>query len=100
MDEAEADVLVLMGLPRAHCAQLASTHTLARLSKKIERQASGVSARTTLRPNDASLERLIDAMLRLQTDACQAGRRYMHLEAIEAVHTGAEHAGVIEDDAA
>jgi transposase-like protein len=96
MDEAEDDVLAFMGFPKEHWPQLASTNTLERLNKEIKRRSRVVG----IFPNDASIERLVGAMLAEQTDEWQVGRRYMSLEAVGAVLRRDEPGAVIEHEAA
>lgn len=96
MDEAEDDVLAFMNFPKEHWPQLASTNTLERLNKEIKRRSRVVG----IFPNDASIERLVGALLAEQTDEWQVGRRYMSLEAIGGVLRRDEPPAVIEHEAA
>jgi transposase-like protein len=96
METAEDDVLAFMNFPKEHWPQLASTNTLERLNKEIKRRSRVVG----IFPNDASIIRLVGALLAEQTDEWQVGRRYMSLEAIAGV-LGKDQAPVlIENEAA
>ncbi len=96
MDEAEDDVLAFMGFPKEHWPQLASTNTLERLNKESKRRSRVVG----IFPNDASIVRLVGALLAEQTEEWQVSRRYMSLEAIGAVLRRDEQRAVIEHQAA
>jgi transposase-like protein len=96
MDEAEDDVLAFMDFPKEHWPQLASTNTLERLNKEIKRRSRVVG----IFPNDASIVRLVGALLAEQTDEWQVGRRYMSLEAIGTVLRRDDQHAVIEHEAA
>ena len=76
MDEAEADVLAFMGFPRAHWPKLHSTNPLERLNKEVKRRANVVG----IFPNEASVARLVGAILLEQNDEWQLQHRYMTLE--------------------
>jgi len=76
MDDAEADVLAFMGFPRAHWPKLHSTNPLERLNKEVKRRANVVG----IFPNEASMTRLVGAILLEQNDAWQLQHRYMTLE--------------------
>mgnify|MGYP006274142011 CR=1 FL=1 len=88
MDEAETDVLAFMSFPRAHWPKLHSTNPLERLNKEVKRRANVVG----IFPNEASLKRLIGAILLEQNDEWQLQHRYMTLETMTgtADDTGAE----------
>jgi transposase-like protein len=96
MDKAEDDVLAFMDFPKEHWPQLASTNTLERLNKEIKRRSRVVG----IFPNDASIVRLVGALLAEQTDEWQVGRRYMSLEAIGTVLRRDEPTAVLEHEAA
>jgi transposase-like protein len=64
MDAAEADVLAFMAFPRAHWPKLHSTNPLERLNKEVKRRADVVG----IFPNDASIRRLVGAILLEQND--------------------------------
>jgi putative transposase len=76
MDESEHDVLAYMGFPAQHRAKLHSTNPLERLNKEVKRRADVVG----IFPGEASITRLIGAVLLEQNDEWQTDRRYMQLE--------------------
>lgn len=86
MDEAEDDVLACMDFPAAHRAKLHSTNPLERLNKEVKRRTDVVG----FFPNEASIKRLVGAVLMEQHDDWIQGKRYMTLE------TMAEVSGVSE----
>lgn len=77
MDDAEPDVLAYMAFPKEHRAKLYSTNPIERLNCEIKRRTNVV----VIFPNEASITRLIGAILLEQNDewAVQRGR-YMSLE--------------------
>jgi transposase-like protein len=82
MDASEDDVLAYMHFPAQHRIKLHSTNPLERLNKEIKRRADVVG----IFPNEASITRLIGAILLEQNDewAVQRGR-YMTLESVAQV---------------
>ena len=76
MDEAEADVIAFMAFPRAHWPKLHSTNPIERLNKEVKRRADVVG----IFPNEASIRRLVGAILLEQNDEWQLQHRYMSLE--------------------
>jgi transposase-like protein len=76
MDAAENDVLAYMTFPAAHRQKLHSTNTLERLNKEVNRRADVVG----IFPNEASIIRLIGAVLMEQNDEWQLQHRYLSLE--------------------
>jgi putative transposase len=79
MDEAENDVLAFMTFPRAHWTQIYSTNPLERLNAEIKRRTNVVG----IFPNDASITRLVGAMMMEQNDEWSLNRRYMQLEGLQ-----------------
>jgi len=78
MDRSENDVLAYMAFPKQHWAQISSTNPLERLNKEIKRRADVVG----IFPNDASIIRLVGALMLEQTDEWAVQRRYMTLETL------------------
>lgn len=64
MDASEHDVLAYMAFPRQHRTKLHSTNPIERLNKEVKRRADVVG----IFPNEASIMRLIGAMLFEQND--------------------------------
>jgi transposase-like protein len=78
MDDSEHEVLAYMAFPAQHRAKLHSTNPLERLNKEVKRRADVVG----IFPNEASITRLIGAVLLEQNDEWQLQHRYMQLEAM------------------
>ena len=78
MDDAETDVLAYKTFPAAHWPKLHSTNPLERLNKEVKRRADVVG----IFPNEASITRLVGAILLEQNDEWQLQHRYMTLETI------------------
>jgi transposase-like protein len=82
MDAAEHDVLAYMDFPREHRAKLHSTNPIERLNGEIKRRTDVVG----IFPNEASITRLVGAILLEQSDEWATQRaRYMTLETISAI---------------
>jgi len=81
MDEAENDVLAFMTFPRSHWSQIYSTNPLERLNAEIKRRTNVVG----IFPNDASITRLVGAMMLEQNDEWSLNRRYMTLEGLQSL---------------
>ncbi len=77
MDENEQDVLAYMAFPRQHRTKLHSTNPIERLHKEVKRRANVVG----IFPNEASITRLIGAVLSEQNDEWQTASRYIQVEA-------------------
>ena len=77
LDDAEHDVLAYMSFPRQHRTKLHSTNPIERLNKEVKRRADVVG----IFPNEASIMRLIGAVLFEQNDEWQTSSRYMMVEA-------------------
>jgi transposase-like protein len=74
MDDAKAEVLAFASYPRAHWTKIWSTNPLERVNKEIKRRARVVG----IFPNEASVVRLVGAVLADMHDEWQAGdRRYL-----------------------
>jgi transposase-like protein len=78
MDESEDEVLAYMGFPAAHRTRLHSVNTLERLNKEVKRRADVVG----IFPTEASIIRLIGAVLLEANDEWQLQQRYLSVEAL------------------
>lgn len=76
MDDSEHDVLAYMTFPAQHRTKLHSTNPLERLNKEVKRRADVVG----IFPNEASITRLIGAVLLEQNDEWLLQCRYMQIE--------------------
>ena len=76
MDDSEHDVLAYMTFPNQHRTKLHSTNPLERLNKEVKRRADVVG----IFPNEASITRLIGAVLLEQNDEWLLQCRYMQIE--------------------
>ena len=76
IDDSEADVLAHMDFPASHRAKLHSTNPLERLNKEIKRRADVVG----IFPAEASIIRLIGAVLLEANDEWQLQHRYMQTQ--------------------
>jgi putative transposase len=73
MDGAEADVLAHLSFPAPHRPKIHSTNPLERLNKEVKRRANVVG----IFPNEASIRRLIGAVLMEQNEEWQLQHRYL-----------------------
>ena len=78
MDESEHDVTAYMAFPAPHRTKLHSTNPLERLNKEVKRRADVVG----IFPNEASIIRLIGAVLLEANDEWQLQHRYIGIEAM------------------
>jgi transposase-like protein len=79
IDDSETDVLSHLDFPEQHRAKVHSTNPLERLNKKeVKRRADVVG----IFPNEASIIRLIGAVLLENNDEWQLQHRYMQVEAM------------------
>src|SRR6478672_5433104 len=78
MDDSEHDVLAYMTFSPQHRTKLHSTNPLERLNKEVKRRADVVG----IFPNEASITRLIGAVLLEANDEWQMQHRYMGVEAM------------------
>ena len=78
MDDSEDDVLAYMAFPAQYRTKLHSTNPLERLNKEVKRRADVVG----IFPSEASIIRLIGAVLLEANDEWQMQHRYMGVEAM------------------
>ncbi len=87
LDDARDDVLAFMHFPKPHRTQLASTNPLERVNAEIKRRTDVVG----IFPNEASIVRLVGALMLEQNDEWQLQRRYMQLEGLQTVSDNEMH---------
>lgn len=76
MDNAEADVLACVAFPSQQRTNLHSTNPLERWNKQVKRRADVVG----IFPDEDSIIRLIEAVLRKANNEWQLQHRYMQIE--------------------
>src|SRR4029079_18631271 len=81
MDDAKAEVLAFSAFPRTHWTKVWSTNPLERLNKEVKRRARVVG----IFPNEASVIRLVGAVLADTHDECQTYERRCLSEAAMAI---------------
>jgi len=88
IDDSETDVLSYLDFPEPHRSKLHSTNPLERLNKEVKRRADVVG----IFPNEASIVRLIGAVLLEQNDEWQLQHRYMQVEVMAELASPADPA--------
>lgn len=78
-DDSEDDVLAYMAFPAQHRTKLHAVNTLERLNREVKRRAAVVG----LLPSEASIIRLIGAVLLEANDEWQMQHRAMGVEAMD-----------------
>lgn len=79
MDNSESDVLAYMDFPQNHWSKIYNTNPLERLNKEVKRRSAVVG----IFPCNASIVRLIGAVLMEQNDEWLLQDRYMPRESLE-----------------
>ena len=79
MENSEFDVLAYMDFPQNHWSKIYSTNPLERLNKEVKRRSAVVG----IFPCEASIVRLIGAVLMEQNDEWLLQDRYMPKESLE-----------------
>lgn len=84
IDSSETDVLTYLDFPVQHRTKIHSTNPIERLNKEVKRRADVVG----IFPNEASIVRLVGAVLLEQNDEWTMQRRYMQVEGMAELSAG------------
>jgi putative transposase len=84
IDNSEADVLTYLDFPVQHRTKIHSTNPIERLNKEVKRRADVVG----IFPNEASIIRLVGAVLLEQNDEWTMQHRYMPVEGMAELAAG------------
>ena len=90
LEQARADILAFTAFPRGHWAKIWSTNPLERINREIKRRARVVG----IFPNEASVIRLVGAVLAERHDEGAEGRRYLGLDVLTRSQTVSTTEGV------
>jgi putative transposase len=84
IDSSETDVLTYLDFPVQHRTKIHSTNPIERLNKEVKRRADVVG----IFPNEASIIRLVGAVLLEQNDEWTMQHRYMQVEGMAELTAG------------
>jgi transposase-like protein len=84
IDNSEAEVLTYLDFPVQHRTKIHSTNPIERLNKEVKRRADVVG----IFPNEASIIRLVGAVLLEQNDEWTMQHRYMQVEGMAELAAG------------